>query len=130
MQTSSAGLNRNVRGAPEYCACASFGAATARQASDRQLAMIALIDVPPLYFLIIVTRASLWTIALARAPPHDGAASCVDTSILSLSLLAAVSTSKPFDTTSSARMRPSMIFEIGSLPDSMSPMMRGHIVMG
>ena len=43
MQTSRAGLNRNVRGAPEYCACAGAGSAAARQASDRQLAMIALI---------------------------------------------------------------------------------------
>src|ERR1700747_2519021 len=49
MQTSRAGLNRDVRGAPLYSACAAFGTAAARQASDKQLAMMALIETPPLY---------------------------------------------------------------------------------
>ena len=53
-----------------------------------------------------------------------------ETSIFSLSFSAPVSTSKPFATTSSTAIRPSMIFEIGSLPLSTNPMMRGHMVMG
>src|SRR6266581_7291435 len=55
---------------------------------------------------------------------------CVETNIFSLLFSAPVSTSNPFETTSSARIRPSMIFEIGSLPDSTNPMIRGHIVIG
>ena len=64
---------------------------------------------------------------LSSAPTRQ---SCVETSILSLSLPAPVSTSNPFETTSSARMRPSMIFAIGSLPNSTNPMIRGQIVIG
>src|SRR6185437_142099 len=99
MQTSSAGLNRNVRGAPEYCACAGVGAATARQDSSSQLAITALIwcssplSTQP-FFTWRLDRRSLAQGRIDR-PRRTVAQGCVDTRIFSLSLEAAVSTSKP-----------------------------------